>query len=113
VMGDQELLTQMFVNVIENAIRHTPSGSHISLAARSAEPAQVDVTIADDGPGIPAAEFARVMRRFVRLDRSRHSPGSGLGLPLAAAVAELHHGSIKLRDNAPGLRVSVLLHRIT
>jgi signal transduction histidine kinase len=106
--GDHELLTQMFVNVIENAIHHCPMGSKISLLAQSAGGCVI-ITIADDGPGIPAHERARVLSRFVRLDAARHSPGSGLGLALVAAIASLHGGRIDLADNAPGLRFIISL----
>jgi signal transduction histidine kinase len=63
--------------------------------------------VSDDGPGIPSEEFARVFKRFYRLERSRSMPGNGLGLSLVAAVARLHGASIKLIDNAPGLRVDL------
>ena len=63
--------------------------------------------VADDGPGIPEAERQRVFERFVRLDRSRSTPGSGLGLSLVAAVAELHGITPCLADNQPGLRVTL------
>lgn len=110
VWGDAELLTQMFVNLIENAIRHTPRLSRIRLEARH-EPDRVRVCIADNGPGIPPGEYRRVLQRFVRLDASRHSPGTGLGLALVAAVVELHDGNIEFSDNAPGLKVAVIFKR--
>jgi len=107
--GDRELLTQMFVNIIENAIHHSPSGSRILITARSKGPGCSEVVISDNGPGIPAAEQTRVLRRFVKLDASRHRHGTGLGLPLAVAVAELHKGRINLSGNDPGLRVAIAL----
>jgi signal transduction histidine kinase len=107
--GDRELLTQMFVNVIENAIHHCPAGSKISLHAQIAPANCIDITIADNGPGIPADDRQRVLNRFVRLDAARHSPGSGLGLALVAAIAALHGGSIALEDNQPGLRFIISL----
>jgi signal transduction histidine kinase len=109
VHGDRELLTQMFVNIIENAIHHAQSGSGIFIAARSKGPGRSEVVIADNGPGIPESEQTRVLRRFVKLDASRHRHGTGLGLPLAVAVAELHGGGIKLSGNEPGLRVAIAL----
>jgi signal transduction histidine kinase len=102
--GDRELLTQMLVNLVENGLRHTPAGTRVRLALRMRGRAP-ELTVADDGPGIPAAEHARVLRRFYRLDRSRTSPGSGLGLSLVAAVAELHGATLALEDAGPGLRV--------
>lgn len=106
VLGDRELLTQMLANLIENAMQHTPEGTRIelALAQRPAGPLGV---VADDGPGIPEDAREKVFRRFYRLERSRSTPGNGLGLSLVAAVAELHGIAITLADNAPGLRVEL------
>jgi signal transduction histidine kinase len=109
ILGDSELLIQMFVNVIENAIRHTPFAGLVSLRAERDKSRDILVVIADHGPGIPAHERRRVMQRFVRLDASRHNPGAGLGLALVAAIVELHSGQISLEDNAPGLSVLIKL----
>jgi signal transduction histidine kinase len=108
VQGDRDLLTQMLVNIIENAIRHGGAGNDIRIQAGH-HSGQLAICIADHGPGVPAHERARILQRFVRLEKSRHSPGTGLGLPLAAAVAELHDGRIALGDNYPGLRVTITL----
>lgn len=107
VRGDRELLVQMFVNLIENALRHTPSGAGVALAVRR-EGEDVVAEVSDDGPGIPEVERDRVFRRFYRLEGSRSTPGNGLGLALVAAIAVLHGSSIRLGDNHPGL--SVVLH---
>jgi len=110
VHGDQELLTQMLANLVENALRHTPPGSRIQVRLRpGGDGAAGDpvLTVEDDGPGVPADERGRVLRRFYRRERSRTTPGSGLGLSLVAAVAELHGALLSLDDAAPGLRVSV------
>jgi signal transduction histidine kinase len=112
VTGDRELLIQMFVNIIENAIHHSPAGSRVVMTARSSGAERLEVVIADDGPGIPATERTRVLKRFVKLDAARHRRGTGLGLPLAVAVVELHNGGIDLTDNNPGLRVTIGLHRL-
>lgn len=104
VRGDRELLTQMLVNLIENALRHTPEHATISVALDAGRHGPVAV-IADDGPGIPESERKKVFRRFYRLETSRTTPGSGLGLALVAAVAELHHIRIDLADQQPGLQV--------
>jgi len=104
VFGDRELLTQMFVNLIENGLRHTPEGATVSIALEAGERGPVAV-ITDDGRGIPEQERDKVFDRFYRLDTSRNTPGSGLGLALVAAVVELHHARIRLADNQPGLRV--------
>jgi signal transduction histidine kinase len=106
IYGDRELLTQLFVNLVENALRHTPKGAHIRLSARKGSLGPI-VEISDDGPGIPEAERANVFKRFYRLESSRSTPGSGLGLALVAAVVELHGAHIALGDNAPGLKVTV------
>lgn len=106
VHGDAVLLTQMFVNILENALHHPPAGTPVTLRLERMG-AGCRVTIDDAGPGIPAHERTRVLRRFVRLDASRSSPGSGLGLALVAAVAELHDLVLTLGDAAPGLRVQL------
>lgn len=106
VHGDRELLTQLFANLIENAIRHSPKGAHIGVELSTQGDRHVAV-VWDTGPGIPAEEHEKVFRRLYRLEKSRTTPGSGLGLSLAAAIAELHGATIALDDNRPGLRVSV------
>ena len=106
VRGDRELLTQLFVNLIENALRHTPSGATVSISLALREGGPI-AEVSDTGPGIPESERANVFKRFYRLDRSRSTPGAGLGLALVAAVAELHTARIELLDNEPGLKVAV------
>jgi signal transduction histidine kinase len=69
------------------------------------------LSVADHGPGIPEADRARAVERFVRLERSRTLPGSGLGLSLASAVATLHGGELRLSDNHPGLRATLVFPR--
>jgi signal transduction histidine kinase len=104
VAGDRELLGQMVANLLENAMKHSPPDATISLiAARRAGTAEIEV--ADNGPGIPAAEHGRVFARFYRLEHSRSTPGSGLGLSLVQAIAAEHRIGIELSDNHPGLRV--------
>lgn len=106
VRGDRELLVQAFANLIENALRHTPTGSRIELALDTG-PQGVTATVADNGPGIPEAALDKVAGRFYRLESSRSTPGSGLGLSLVAAIAALHEAELRLADNAPGLRVTL------
>lgn len=106
VRGDRELLTQLFVNLIDNAIGHTPRGTGLDIAV-SADGGAVRVVVADTGPGIPAEFRRKVLQRFFRLDASRSTPGSGLGLSLAAVIASLHGAALELEDNAPGLRCVV------
>ncbi|MGN7999013.1 ATP-binding protein [Sphingomonas sp. 22176] len=106
VEGDPRLLTQLIVNLIENAVTHTPPGTTIRLDVRR-EGNKALLCIADNGTGIPPAERERALRRFGRLDASRHTRGHGLGLPLALAIARLHHGTLALEDAEPGLRVAL------
>jgi signal transduction histidine kinase len=103
IRGDAELLTQLFSNLIENAIRHTPAGARIRISLRASGNSVV-AAVEDNGPGIPAAEHEKVFRRFYRLTSSRSTPGNGLGLALVAAIANLHHAKVELGDNHPGLR---------
>lgn len=106
VRGDRRLLMQLFANLIQNAIIHSPPESQIDVELL-AERDNAIVRVRDNGPGIPAEEREKVFRRLYRLDKSRSTPGNGLGLPLAAAIAELHGAKIKLDDNDPGLVVEV------
>ncbi len=110
VKGDRELLVQLFANLIENSIRHCPPRTRIGLALRD-EPNGYRAELTDDGPGIPAGERDKVFRRLYRLEHARSTPGSGLGLTLVAAIAELHDAHIALEDHAPGLRVVISFPR--
>ena len=83
---------------------------HIKVSAE-ADNGHVLLTVADNGPGIAAADRTRAVERFVRLETSRTEPGSGLGLSLASAVARLHGGELRLEDNAPGLKATIVLPR--
>lgn len=109
VTGDAPLLSQMIVNLVENALRHTPAGTEIRIALSRAEPGWAKLTVADNGPGIAAADRARALDRFGRLPGQGKMDGHGLGLPLVASIARLHGGSIELGDARPGLRVTILL----
>jgi signal transduction histidine kinase len=100
-------LVQMFANLLENASRHTPSGTRIEISAARIGRAAV-VEISDDGPGVPEALRTKVFQRFFRLEESRSTPGSGLGLSMVAAIAALHRTTVELTDNSPGLKVRVL-----
>ncbi|MFN4202629.1 MAG: ATP-binding protein [Tabrizicola sp.] len=104
VTGDRTLLGQSVANLIENGLRHTPAGARIEIGL-AREAGHVVLTVADDGPGVPEAERDKVLRRLYRLERSRTTPGHGLGLSLVAAIAQLHDAELSLDDNAPGLRV--------
>jgi signal transduction histidine kinase len=106
--ADPELLTQMVVNLVENAIRHSPPGAQICVQAKSVG-GELELAVSDTGPGIPPLERDKVLRPFYRLEASRTTEGNGLGLSLVAAIAKRHHAKLSLSDNAPGLRVAVLL----
>ncbi|MFI4986722.1 MAG: sensor histidine kinase [Alphaproteobacteria bacterium] len=106
IVGHAQLLAQSVANLLDNAVKYTPAGGTIRVAVRRTGE-RAELVVADSGPGVPAADRERVLERFVRLDASRTSPGSGLGLSLVAAVAKLHHASLRLADNAPGLCVTV------
>lgn len=108
VSGDRQLLSQLFMNLIENAIQHCPTGSTIKVAV-SVLPGSATVEISDNGPGICYEERQNVFKRFYRLARDRSSPGSGLGLSLAAAIATLHGTTIHLEDASPGVRARITL----
>lgn len=102
--GDRQLMAQLVSNLLENALRHTPEGTNVSLGLhRQGDGFAIEV--ADNGPGIPDSEHDKVFDRFYRLDRSRSTSGSGLGLAMVKAIAGLHGLTIRLEDAKPGLRV--------
>jgi signal transduction histidine kinase len=106
VRGNRELLFQALVNLLDNAIKYTPAGGRITLTLDEAD-ARTSLAVADSGPGIPAEARGKVLDRYVRLNGSRTMPGSGLGLSLVAAVAKRHGAQLALRDNHPGLEVTL------
>ncbi len=106
ISGNRELLAHMIANLFDNAIKYTPAGGGIGITVYCAAE-RIGLTVSDSGPGIPEGDRERVLQRFVRLDTSRSSPGSGLGLSLVAAVAKLHQAELTLADNRPGLRVTL------
>jgi len=103
-LGDRELLTQMLANLVENAVRHTASGTRIEVSLGSDRDRTIG-TVTDNGPGAPAEERERIFQRFYRLEHSRSTPGSGLGLSLVKAVADLHDIALEVRDAEPGLQI--------
>ena len=117
VRGNRELVSQALANLIDNAIKYAgPNGEVNGAPAEIVVKAgndgeRIALSVADRGPGIAEADRGRVVERFVRLEQSRSEPGSGLGLSLAAAVARLHGGELKLEDNHPGLRSTIALPR--
>lgn len=106
ITGDAQMLQQMVVNLLQNAVTYGPEGNRIDVKL-SRETGRVRLTVADTGPGIPAELKDRVFEPFHRLDPSRSKPGSGLGLALVRAIAEKHGGRVMLEDNHPGLIVDV------
>lgn len=110
VQGDRDLLVQMFANLVENALTHTPEGTHITVTMQKNADGAV-ASVADDGPGVPDNERERIFRRFYRREASRTTLGTGLGLSLVAAVAKLHGAQIDVSDNRTGLRVAVTFRR--
>lgn len=110
--GDERLLRQMLMNLLDNAIRHTPPGGQVDAAVHTA-PGQIEISVVDTGGGVPAAEHDRIFERFVRLDPSRQRPGgAGLGLPIARCIAEAHGGTLRLAESTPaGSRFLVSLPR--
>ena len=106
VLGDRALLLQMVSNLVENCIRHAGSGAAIRIECRVSG-AEALMRIGDSGPGIPAAERDKVFGRLYRLERSRSTPGNGVGLALVAAIIKLHHYTIALTDAQPGICANI------
>jgi signal transduction histidine kinase len=104
--GDRDLLFDAVANLVDNAIKHGRDAGHVTVEAKVSDGGAV-ISVADDGPGIPLDEFQHVFKRFYRLERSRSTPGNGLGLSLVAAVARLHAAHIEMVDNAPGLKIQL------
>jgi len=104
VTGDRDLLFQAVANLADNAIKYTPAGGSVTLHTSGKS-----VTVSDTGPGVPEEAREDVFRRFHRLEKSRSQPGSGLGLSLVKAVAQLHGGTVRLEDNRPGLKAELTI----
>jgi signal transduction histidine kinase len=117
VTGNRELVSQALANLVDNAIKYAApdaqkNGTATGIVVKAAaEGDRVLLSVADNGPGIPEGDRGRAVERFVRLEESRSVPGSGLGLSLAAAVARLHGGELRLHDNQPGLRAVIVVPR--
>ncbi|MGE4607364.1 MAG: HAMP domain-containing sensor histidine kinase [Myxococcota bacterium] len=106
IRGNRHLLSQALTNLLDNAIKYSDAPGEITLTSRRSGE-RVEICVTDRGPGIPEADRERVLQRFVRLDASRRTPGTGLGLSFVAAVANLHDATLRIEDNAPGLRVTL------
>ncbi|KQY87258.1 HAMP domain-containing sensor histidine kinase [Brevundimonas sp. Root608] len=116
IEGNQPFLAQALANIIDNAIKYTPTGGAVMLRARRRSSGEIEYSVTDTGPGVPEEDRERVIERFVRLDNSRTEAGSGLGLSLVGAVMEAHGGRIILDEGpgayggfGPGLRVALIL----
>lgn len=110
MVGDRDMLQQAVANLLENAIKFSPPDHRVAISARM-DAANIEIEIADEGPGIPEADRPRATERFYRGELARSTPGTGLGLALVAAIAQLHGGVLRLEDNAPGLRAVLVLPR--
>jgi len=99
--GDEDLLRRLVLNVLQNAVQHSPSGGAVAVDIRQ-EPDAVRIRVSDEGPGIPLDDQRRIFDRFVQLDPSRRGQGTGLGLPIARWIAEAHHGTLLLESSGPG-----------
>ena len=108
IMGNRQLIAQAITNLLDNAVKYTPSGGHITLTAEQ-RGENIHVSVGDNGHGIPPDKRDDVLKRFVRLDSARSPPGNGLGLSLVSAIVALHNGSLQLHDNKPGLRIEITL----
>jgi len=109
ISGDKELLTQLFSNLIENAIIHTPPGTRVSVTLRH-EGVDAMVSVSDNGPGVPKEEHQKLFQRFYRCEASRTRPGYGLGLALVSAIADLHAARLKMKSVAPhGFSIALFL----
>jgi hypothetical protein len=112
--GNRELLSQALANLVDNAIKHGrpaadgAKGRQVQIVVKK-DGADITIAVADNGPGIPEGERSRVLQRFVRLEKSRSTPGTGLGLSLAAAAVKLGKGSLELSDANPGLTATLRL----
>lgn len=124
--GNRQLIVQAVANLIDNAIKYSVQNVEavssdkgcVDCVTTKLAPVEVrllaahgfgEIVVGDHGPGIDAADRERVLKRFIRLDKSRSKPGTGLGLSLVCAVARLHGGKVTLADNNPGLRISLFL----
>jgi len=116
IMADRGLLSQAVSNLLENAIKYTPDGGKVKLKLFRNNANRVVIAVTDNGPGIPAPDRERVKERFVRLDKSRTAPGSGLGLAMVDAIATLHEAEFELQDgitseHGTGLSVQIVFPR--
>lgn len=112
--GDADLIQLALANLVDNAVKFSPEGGAVRIVARAqpggAGGSGVEIAVCDEGPGIPEGDRARATERFFRAESARSTPGSGLGLALVQAVAQLHGGVLRLEDAHPGLRAVLVLN---
>ena len=109
VRGDRDLLFQTYANLLDNAIKFTPVDGEVSIHMKNTPDNRISVAISDSGVGIDEEDKERIFRRFFRTEKSRHTPGTGLGLSLVSAVVSLHKGEVKVETLNPGLRIITIL----
>lgn len=112
VQGDRDLLIEVLANLVDNAIKFTPEGGRVEIRTRMSGDCAL-LQVVDTGIGIPAGERKAVMGRFYRSDKSRHIPGSGLGLSLVSAILALHHARLdimpsRVHDSLPGVTMGII-----
>lgn len=108
VPANREMIGQAVANLVDNALKYGAGVIRVGVVEVGAE---ITITVADDGPGIPHDRRGDALRRFGRLDAARTESGAGLGLSLVAAVAHLHGGTLELDDNRPGLAARMTVAR--
>lgn len=106
VRADYPLMFEALVNIVDNAIKFTPQNGDVVIGVRQCAEGP-RITVRDDGPGIPPEERVAVLQRFYRSERTRDTPGSGLGLSVVQAVAHLHDFRLRLEDANPGICVAL------
>ncbi len=111
LFGEKNLLTQAFANLMDNAMKFTGKGGHITVSSELGDNS-TSIIIADDGPGIPEEFRHKVFEKFFRLEQSRNTKGNGLGLSLVAAIARIHNITIRLSDNQPGLKIELCFPQV-
>ncbi|WP_243050242.1 HAMP domain-containing sensor histidine kinase [Dyella sp. RRB7] len=108
VLADRHLLAGVLANLLDNAFKYAGEGANVQVLAMQ-DGERVNISVRDDGPGIPEAALSRATERFFRVDASRHQRGNGLGLSIVAAVVALHRGQLTLENTSPGLKVDIML----
>ena len=107
ILGDERMIRQLLVNLVQNCLQHCPADTRITISAGSEDVGGAYLAVTDDGPGLPEGEGERVFEPFVRIDSARSTEGSGLGLALVKAIADRHRALIVLDPMNPGLRITV------